>query len=174
MEMNRRQQFTQSAWGEFDRARSKARTSKLISRFSKGSDDLPAFAQIREIVKPDGECYAGCKTIPVDKIVGSEDRSSDFNKDFMPRKKFMRNRWCSVAAAFYMGTTLPPIQVLELGGVYFIRDGNHRVSVARSKKVAFIDAEVTRLSSETQFESATELVELAAAAKAVASKGSAA
>ena len=148
MDLSQRHRYTKAAWGDFDRARNKARRTRVLSLLTKARDDLPAFEQIRERVKPNGESYAGCKTIRVEKIVGSENRSRDFNKDFMPRKKFMRHRWCSVAAAFFLGTILPPIRVLELDGVYFIRDGNHRVSVARSMKVAYIDAEVTKLSSE--------------------------
>ena len=137
---------------DFTRARGKARRTKVMSFVSRRSDDLPTFRQIQRIVHPNGQGYAGCKTIPVGSIVGSEDRSADFNRDFMPRKAFLQNRWCNVDTAFYQGKILPPIQVLELGGVYFIRDGNHRVSVARAHGVAYIDAEVTEMRSEMKID----------------------
>ncbi len=57
-------------------------------------------------------------------------------------------RWISVDVAHYQDVALPPIKVFEIGGVYFVRDGNHRVSVAKAKGAAFIDAEVISLSSE--------------------------
>ena len=57
-------------------------------------------------------------------------------------------RWMSVDMAHYQDVALPPIKVFEIGGVYFVRDGNHRVSVAKAKGAEFIDAEVISLSSE--------------------------
>ena len=174
MDFNEDQRYKERAWNEFDRARNKARTSRMMSLLTKGCNDLPTLARIRELVKPQGECYAGCKTIPVEKIVGSEDRRADFNKDFMPRKKFMINRWCSVARASYQGRILPPIKVIEVGGVYFVRDGNHRVSVARLRKFAYIDADVTRLSSGVDLDSVTALTLSIASGKSHVGKHSAA
>ena len=78
----------------------------------------------------------------------------------MPRREFMRSRWVSVARAFREGKILPPIEVLDLGGIYFIRDGNHRVSVARSQRVAYIDADVTKLNTDDAFDPATPIDEL--------------
>jgi len=158
--------FAGVAQEDFERAKSKARISRILSFFTKKNDDLPTFEQIKEIAKPKGESYAGCKTILVDRILGSEGRSKDFNKNFMPRKGFMRNRWVRVATAFYEDKILPPIKVLDLGGMYFIRDGNHRVSVARAQKVAYIDAEITKLNSDFALDptiSIDELIKNAAA-----------
>jgi hypothetical protein len=80
--------------------------------------------------------------------VGSEGRYRDFNKYFLPRSEHLRQRWERVDIARLENVALPPIQLYEIGGVYFVRDGNHRVSVARSQGVELIDAEVTSLSSE--------------------------
>jgi hypothetical protein len=73
---------------------------------------------------------------------------SDFNKYFLPKSEHLRARWEKVDTARITDVILPPIQLYEIGGVYFVRDGNHRVSVARSQGVDMIDAEVTSLSSE--------------------------
>jgi hypothetical protein len=86
--------------------------------------------------------------VPLDRIVGSEGRYHDFNKHFLPRVEHIRSRWQSVDQARLREVTLPPLQLYEIGGVYFVRDGNHRVSVARSQGGEVIDAEVTCMSSE--------------------------
>jgi hypothetical protein len=88
------------------------------------------------------------QVVPINLIVGSEGRYRDFNKYFLPRSSHLRNRWVRVDEARLTDRILPPIQLYEIGGVYFVRDGNHRVSVARSQGTEQIDAEVTSLSSE--------------------------
>jgi hypothetical protein len=88
------------------------------------------------------------QTVPIDKIVGSEGRYQDFDNHFLPRASNLRQRWERVDEAHLTDTVLPPIQLYELGGLYFVRDGNHRVSVAKAQGVDFIDAEVISLKSE--------------------------
>jgi hypothetical protein len=88
------------------------------------------------------------QVIPIEKIVGSEGRYKDFDNQFFPKNTFIKERWEHVDEAVIKDIILPPIKVYELGGLYFVRDGNHRVSVAKSKGVEFIDAEVVSLQSE--------------------------
>lgn len=140
--------FINYAWNNFYRAKSRARISKIFSLLRGKRDDLLSLEDVKKIVAPTGESYVGCKTIPVGQIVGSEGRTKDFNDSFCPRKAFMCDRWVRVDTAYYEEKILPPVKLLEIGGVYFVRDGNHRVSVARSHDVAFIDAEITRLNSK--------------------------
>ena len=85
------------------------------------------------------------EAVNVDRIVGSEGRYRDFNRHFLPRREFLQSRWVSIDMAHYNDVSLPPVRVYEIGGVYFVRDGNHRVSVARMRGQTMIDAEVTRL-----------------------------
>jgi hypothetical protein len=80
--------------------------------------------------------------------VGSEGRFKDFNKFFLPKSNYIRSRWERVDTALIESIILPPIRLYEVGGVYFVRDGNHRVSVAKAQGVENIDAEVTSLVSE--------------------------
>jgi hypothetical protein len=80
--------------------------------------------------------------------VGSEGRYHDFNQAFLPKHDYMKQRWVSIDSAHYHDVILPPVRLYEIGGLYFVRDGNHRVSVARMKGMESIDAEVTSLSSE--------------------------
>jgi hypothetical protein len=96
-----------------------------------------------------GQAYLGVREIPLDRIVGSVDRSDDFDRGFRPRRRLSRSRLASLRSAF-RDVGLPAIQVFEIGGAYFVEDGHHRVALAREQRADFIDAEVTRL--QTNYE----------------------
>jgi len=98
--------------------------------------------------------------VPISKIIGSEGRYRDFNKYFLPRSEFLRARWERVDRARITDVPLPAIQLYEIGGAYFVRDGNHRVSVARAQGAEEIDAEVTSLSTEISLKSSMTADEL--------------
>ncbi len=88
------------------------------------------------------ESYRGSGIVPVNQIVGSVDRFRDFDRAFLPRQRHTAGRWKNIDRAYYQDVRLPPIQLYKVGDVYFVKDGNHRVSVARERGVEFIDAEV--------------------------------
>ncbi len=111
---------------------------------------MVSFRDIKQLLKPQNETYEGMRTIPVAQIVGSEGRYQDFDNQFFPKSSFLKARWEHVDEAVIKDIILPPIKVYELGGLYFVRDGNHRVSVAKSKGVEFIDAEVVSLKTEVR------------------------
>lgn len=136
------------ASSDFSRARGRALLHRLRHFMSVDRDRLLSFNDVKEILKPKNETYRGMQTVPIKLIVGSEGRYRDFNKYFLPRREHLRQRWERVDIARLQDIILPPIQLYEIGGVYFVRDGNHRVSVAHSQGVELIDAEVTSLSSE--------------------------
>jgi hypothetical protein len=92
------------------------------------------------------------KVVPLTQIVGSEGRYSDFDNHFFPKNLHLKKRWQSIDQANMQDVILPPIKLYELGGLYFVRDGNHRVSVAKSRGIEFIDAEVTALNSEIKLD----------------------
>ncbi|MDR1178663.1 MAG: transcriptional regulator [Spirochaetaceae bacterium] len=133
---------------DFSRARGRALLSRLQHLFHTSRDSLLSLEDVKKILKPKSETYRGMQAVPLDLIVGSEGRYRDFNKYFLPRYEHLRMRWEKVDRARLNDVILPPIQLYEIGGVYFVRDGNHRVSVARSQGCVDIDAEVTSLSSE--------------------------
>ena len=85
------------------------------------------------------------QTIPLDKIVGSVGRYRDFDRIFLPTQRGTTQRWVSIKAAHYEEKILPPIEAYKIGDVYFVRDGNHRVSVAREREQSFIDAYVIEI-----------------------------
>jgi len=86
--------------------------------------------------------YAGHKSVPISLIRGSEGRTEDFDDTFYPRHERVRGRWLNVAALRLAGEGLPPVELIHTGGIYFVRDGHHRISVARALGEDYIDAEV--------------------------------
>jgi hypothetical protein len=133
---------------DFNKARNKALIARIQNFWNSERDELLSFYEVKEILKPKNEYYRGMQSVPIKLIVGSEGRYRDFNKYFLPRSDFLRARWESVDRAQIRDIPLPAIALYEIGGAYFVRDGNHRVSVARSQGVEEIDAEVIRLDSE--------------------------
>jgi hypothetical protein len=127
---------------DFEKARQKAFLNDLKSTFSRRTNNMLPFHEIRRRLNPEGESYRGMQTVPVGQIVGSMDRYRDFDRTFLPRKKATQGRWTRVDRAFYEDVRLPPIQLYKVADIYFVKDGNHRVSVARERGVEFIDAEV--------------------------------
>ena len=141
-----------TARGDFGRARQREIMSRILGLLKSRKDEMLSLPDVRRLVRPDGETYRGLQTVPIAKIVGSEGRAHDFNRAFLPRHDKMMRRWVNVDVAHYQNVNLPPIKLFEIGGAYFVRDGNHRVSVARLQGAEFIDAEVTSLSSEIRIE----------------------
>lgn len=133
---------------DFNKARSRATISNILNALTPDRQKLLSLGDIRKLIKPKSETYIGMKTIDIDLIIGSEGRYKDFNRTFLPRKEFIRNRWESIDKAHLKSVILPPIKLYEIGGSYFVRDGNHRVSVAKIQGVMSIDAEIIRLDTE--------------------------
>lgn len=136
---------------DFNRARKNAFFSELFTMFGYQREGLLSLQEVRETLRPRGETYRGMQTVPIDRIVGSEGRYGDFTRQFLPRYEHLRNRWQRVDMAHLTDIVLPPVSLYEVGGVYFVRDGNHRVSVARTQGVLEIDAEVIALETEIPF-----------------------
>jgi hypothetical protein len=137
---------------DFGRARQRELMGRILGLLKIQKDEMLSLPDVRRIVRPENETYEGMKTVPIAKIAGSEGRSRDFNRAFLPRHDKMMRRWVNVDVAHYQNVILPPIKLFELGGVYFVRDGNHRVSVARLQGAEFIDAEVTSLASDVRIQ----------------------
>jgi hypothetical protein len=97
-------------------------------------------------LKPDlalrGSFYAGIQVVPISSIIGSEGKTGDFDLGFHPLKETSRERWVGVAMAYLACLPLPPVELIQVGDAYFVRDGHHRVSVCRAFGQMTIDAEV--------------------------------
>jgi hypothetical protein len=107
--------------------------------------ELMSFEDIRARLRLSEESYKGLQNVEIDKIVGSVGRYRDFTLNFLPKSSKMQERWSRIYAQANSMAGLPPIEVYKVGDVYFVRDGNHRVSVARQLKAKTIEAHVTEL-----------------------------
>ena len=92
---------------------------------------LLSFDEVRRAARLEGQSYSGLKDVPIADIRGSVGRPNDFDASFLPVKPQMRKRWAQLDEAMRRGEPVPPIEVYHLGDVYFVKDGHHRVSVAR-------------------------------------------
>jgi len=86
---------------------------------------------------------AGTQIVPICQIRGSEGRCDDFDRAFRPLKGHTEERWVSVAKAYLRGLGLPPVELIQIGEIYFVRDGHHRISAAAALGQQEIDAVVT-------------------------------
>ncbi|MET0929993.1 MAG: ParB N-terminal domain-containing protein [Aeromicrobium sp.] len=136
------------AESDFMRARRHQVLSALAARLRNDTEDVVQAMSFDEVVDALGrraEHYAGTKVIPLDAIVGSVDKVRDFDRRFRPTSTVSRQRWERLARASRTGEVIPPIDVYQIGDYYFVRDGHHRVSVARSLGVTLIEARVTTI-----------------------------
>ncbi len=86
--------------------------------------------------------YAGLHSVNINRIRGTEGKSDAFDAAFYPTKETTRSRWLSVAREKLLGHDLPPVELLDVDGIYYVRDGHHRISVARSLGQSYVDAEI--------------------------------
>ncbi len=120
-----------------------ARLGQLWLAVVGGSRRLLRLADVRRTCSLAGSHYAGTRSVPIDRIKGSEGRSEDFDANWRPLRLHSKGRWVSLASARQQGVALPPVDLIQVGGVYFVRDGHHRISVARAFGQECVDAEVT-------------------------------
>jgi hypothetical protein len=130
---------------DFERAHSKAVWREVVDQFLQRSSRLLPLDEVRRNLPLYGQHYLGIQQVPIEAIIGSEGRYNDFDRAFLPRQTQTRSRWESVDRAHLDDVPLPPIELYKVGPAYFVKDGNHRVSVAREKGQAFIDAVVVEL-----------------------------
>ncbi len=135
----------QNARMDFDRAHMKSFFREILSWFNHSSNDLLPYDEVRRVVPLKGQMDVGIKVIPLDHIVGSVNRYNDFDRAFLPKEANSRGRWMSIDKARMQAVNLPAIEVIKIGEVYFVKDGNHRVSVAREMGQVYIDAYVSEI-----------------------------
>lgn len=133
---------------DFLRARRQQVLAGLAARLlGKDADDRRAlpFQAVVDALGIVSESSVGVQVILIDRIIGSVDKVRDFDPKFRPRSGDSRRRWERIAEAARRGESLPPIDVYQVGGMYFVRDGHHRVSVFRALGLDVIEADVRRV-----------------------------
>lgn len=136
---------------DFLRTRRRQVLSRLASWLRREPDDVSDILPFDEVVAAlgrTGERRLGLQVIALESIVGSVDRTKDFDRSFRPRTPRTRERWERLARAQRRGETIPPIDVYRVGGLHFVRDGHHRVSVAIALNLRSIEARVTEVTTK--------------------------
>ena len=149
-----------SAKEDFRRARRQAALQHVYHRMTGKSDELLSYDDVRRALKAKTQIERGLQEIPLDAIVGSVGRYTDFTRSFLPLSDSMEERWAKVYQVATDGTGWPPIQVYKIGKAYFVLDGNHRVSVARQLEMGTIQAFVTEIISKVPLSADTKPDEL--------------
>jgi hypothetical protein len=131
------------ALARYREARFRARLGQVWSALSGRSRHLLRLGDVRGTCTIGGSHYAGTQTVSIRQIRGSEGRSEDFDAEFAPLTSHSQWRWLKVASARLQDVPLPPVELIQVGQVYYVRDGHHRISVARAWGQESIEAEVT-------------------------------
>jgi hypothetical protein len=133
---------------DFSRARRGMVLARLADRLRGEPGDVNVilpFEEVADALGREGERPLGLQTVPLDSIVGTVDRTREFDRHFRPTSSRVRPRWERIADAQRRGQAMPPISTYRIGELHFVRDGHHRVSVARALGRADIDAYVTEV-----------------------------
>lgn len=139
------------AQDDFERAVSRGAIRRLLSRITGSSNQLLPFNEVRERLPIHGQHYLGAQQVEISKIIGSFGRYHDFDRIFLPLQRRTKERWISIDRAHYESISLPPVELFKIGDIYFVKDGNHRVSVARQRGQLYIDAMVIEIETPIQF-----------------------
>ena len=126
----------------FRRARSQATREMLWSKLRRQSADLDCFQDVSPETKVGTDEHLSYAEIALDNVVGSVERCSDYTRSFLPLKDSDQARWTRVRAAFAESKPLPPIRVVQVGQIYYVVDGHHRVSVAKHLGLQHLAARV--------------------------------
>ena len=136
---------------DFSRARRRRALARLSARLRREPDDVNHILPFEEVARAlgrTGERRLGQELIQLDSIVGTVDRSREFDRDFRPTSPRVRERWQGINLAQRKGEAMPPIDVYRIGELHFVKDGHHRVSVARALGHKDINAYVTEVQTQ--------------------------
>jgi hypothetical protein len=126
----------------YARARRQGCRSQLKTILKGKSRGLLALGDVSSACSVQTQSDSGVRAVSISQIRGSESRSGDFDCDFNPLQGHTKSRWLSIAVARGQGKTLPPVRLTQVGDVYYVRDGHHRISVARALGQTEIEAHV--------------------------------
>ena len=131
---------------KYERLKSHSLIESLLKLFMQKPDQtLLSFDQVQRLLRSRREVFRGTQLIPLSHIVGSVGRYRDFDRAFLPLEGANQERWTGLDVALNELRNILPIEVYQIGDVYFVRDGNHRVSVAKANGLTHIEAQVREL-----------------------------
>jgi hypothetical protein len=151
------------AQSDFARARRGRLLADIGRRIRREPNDVALMLPFEEVVEAlgrTGQRDLGLHVVPLDAIVGTVDRTVDFDRGLRPTSARLRSRWERINAAQRRGEALPPVSLYKIGDLYFVRDGHHRVSVAKSLGRTDIDAYVVEVSTRVKLGEETRVSDL--------------
>jgi len=128
---------------DFNQAQFRGRVGKIWATVTGRSNHILDVETIKAGRSLCRSRYVGPTTVDIRHIKGSEGRCQDFDQNFNPLKSHNRDRWTSISNAYRQGVSLPAVDLIKIGDNYIVRDGHHRISVAKFMGIDFIDAHVT-------------------------------
>jgi hypothetical protein len=147
----------------FARERRRRALARIVSKLRSEPDDVSYMLPFEEVVAALGrtsEHDLGVRVISLESIVGTVDRGrGQFDRAFRPSAD-VRARWERIAAARRRGEAMPPIDVYRISGLHFVKDGHHRVSVARAHGDTDIEARVREVRTKLGAEQRLRLQDL--------------
>ncbi|MCD4676606.1 MAG: hypothetical protein K8S18_11530 [Desulfobacula sp.] len=145
----------------FSKAISKAFVQELKALLFRRSKKLLPFDDVKEKLELWYGKNIGVKTVPLNSIIGSQGRYRNFTRHFLPLEENLRNRWKQIEIAMESGKELPPVELYKVCNAYFVKDGHHRVSVAKAKKKISIEAKVFEYNCDLSLDNKTDLEQIA-------------
>lgn len=133
---------------KYRRYAGKGQIADLMAKMTGANVDLVSYDEVARRIKSRQQVEMGTQMVPLSQIVGSVGRYRDFTRTFLPRAGVNPERWARIDAVMHSLEGFPPIEVYQIGAVYFVRDGNHRVSVARANGLTHIEAYVTEIPTD--------------------------
>lgn len=155
------------AHSKFDHAKRQAMVESLVALLRGKPDDLLPFDDVQRKLGLHITRERGLQQVPLDQIVGSVGKYRDFTRSFWPRNEKLRERWKWIYVAAHDFRGLPPVELYQVGEVYFVKDGNHRISVARALGNTTVEAIVVEYISPAPLTMATVDADLDALALAI-------
>jgi nucleotide-binding universal stress UspA family protein len=137
-----------AALQDFQSAHLRAKLQGVLARVTGRSNELLSYEDVASKLKLQGRYDKGVQSIPVDAIIGSVGRYTDFTRTFLPRRAADQQRWANVKAMTFDLVGLEPVEVYKVSEVYFVLDGNHRVSIARQEGWKEIQAHVIEIQTD--------------------------
>lgn len=147
---------------DFHRFRSKAAMNRFWAGIRGESLDLLPYSEVSSKLRAVNRTDLGLKEVPLKNIIGSVNRTDDFDRNFRPLSDEDSRRWANVKTAMIspFSRGVPPVSLYKIGDAYFVLDGNHRVSIAKEMGMETIEAYVTEVKSKVGLSSSFTLEEL--------------
>jgi hypothetical protein len=152
--------YRRAAKVDFDAAFRKGFWRSVFSWLTKSDNKLLPYDEVKKRHRFRGQHSIGLQEVLLENVVGSVGRYLDFDKAFLPRQKFTQNRWMNIDEAYLKNIPLPAIELYKIKSDFFVKDGNHRVSVARERGQKFIDAHVVEFEVDDLFDEDADLIEM--------------